>query len=85
MSSRCSSPAVSQRVEFKGPLMGPPQTVVLYGDPTKPGPFISRVKFSAGWKDPNRRGLSFSKETLASLGDLAIAHRVLSANRAPNC
>jgi quercetin dioxygenase-like cupin family protein len=37
--------------EFKGPLTGPPQTVVLYGDPTKPGLFVSRVKFSAGWKD----------------------------------
>ena len=33
-------------------LTGPPQTVVLYGDPTKPGVFVSRVKFSAGWKDP---------------------------------
>ena len=25
---------------------------MLYGDPTKPGLFVSRVKFSAGWKDP---------------------------------
>jgi hypothetical protein len=25
-----------QDIEFKGPLSGPPQTVVLYGDPTKP-------------------------------------------------
>src|SRR6266567_3343215 len=41
-----------QDIEFKGPLTGPPQTVVLYGDPTKPGVFVSRVKFSAGWKDP---------------------------------
>jgi hypothetical protein len=41
-----------QDIEFKGPLTGPPQTVVLYGDPTKPGLFVSRVKFSAGWKDP---------------------------------
>jgi hypothetical protein len=40
-----------QDIEFKGPLTGPPQTVVLYGDPTKPGLFVSRVKFSAGWKD----------------------------------
>ena len=39
-------------IEFKGPLAGPPQTVVVYGDPTKPGVFVSRVKFSAGWKDP---------------------------------
>ena len=41
-----------QDIEFKGPLSGPPQTVVLYGDPTKPGFFVTRVKFSAGWKDP---------------------------------
>jgi hypothetical protein len=41
-----------QDIEFKGPLTGPPQTVVLYGDPTKSGVFVSRVKFSAGWKDP---------------------------------
>ena len=41
-----------QDIEFKGPVTGPPQTVVLYGDPTKPGVFVSRVKFSAGWKDP---------------------------------
>jgi hypothetical protein len=41
-----------QDIEFKGPLAGPPQTVVLYGDPTKPGLFVSRVKFSAGWKRP---------------------------------
>ena len=41
-----------QEIEFKGPLSGPPQTVVIFGDPTKPGVFVSRVKFSAGWKDP---------------------------------
>jgi quercetin dioxygenase-like cupin family protein len=40
-----------QDIEFKGPLTGPPQTVVLYGDPTKPGVFVTRVKFSGGWKD----------------------------------
>ena len=41
-----------QDIEFKGPLIGPPQLVVLYGDPTKPGAFyVSRVRFSAGWKD----------------------------------
>ena len=39
-------------IEFKGPLTGAPQTALLYGDPTKPGVFVSRVKFSAGWKDP---------------------------------
>src|SRR5262249_2368664 len=26
--------------------------LLLYGDPTKPSLFVSRVKFSAGWKDP---------------------------------
>ena len=41
-----------QEIEFKGPLTGAPQTAVLYGDPTKPGLFVTRVKFSAGWKDP---------------------------------
>jgi quercetin dioxygenase-like cupin family protein len=41
-----------QDIQFKGPLAGPPQTVVLYGDPKQPGLFVSRVKFSAGWKDP---------------------------------
>jgi quercetin dioxygenase-like cupin family protein len=41
-----------QDIEFKGPLTGPPQTVVLYGDPTKSGVFVSRVRFSPGWKDP---------------------------------
>ena len=37
---------------LQGSSDGPPQTVVLFGDPTKPGVFVSRVKFSAGWKDP---------------------------------
>ena len=41
-----------QDIEFKSPLKGPPQTVVLYGDPKQPGLFVSRIKFSAGWKDP---------------------------------
>src|SRR5262245_14534311 len=41
-----------QDIEFKGPLTGPPQTVVLYGDPAKPGVFVSRVEFPSGWKDP---------------------------------
>jgi quercetin dioxygenase-like cupin family protein len=38
-------------IVFKGPLTGPPQTVVLYGDPSKPGLFVTRVRFSPGWKD----------------------------------
>jgi len=30
---------------------GPPQTVVIYGDPKKAGLFVTRVRFSPGWKD----------------------------------
>jgi hypothetical protein len=37
-----------QDVEFKGPLTGAPQTAILYGGPSKPGVFVTRVKFSAG-------------------------------------
>jgi hypothetical protein len=51
-SENASVVKLPQEIEFKGPLSGPPQTVVLYGDPTKAGVFVSRVKFSAGWKDP---------------------------------
>jgi quercetin dioxygenase-like cupin family protein len=40
-----------QDIEFKGPLAGAPQSAVLYGDPTKPGVFVTRVKFPAGTKD----------------------------------
>jgi hypothetical protein len=42
-------------IEFKGPLTDLPQTVVLYGDPTKPGVLLSRVKFSAGLKIADSR------------------------------
>jgi quercetin dioxygenase-like cupin family protein len=38
-------------IVFKGPIGGAPETVVLYGDPKKPGLYVTRVKFSAGWKD----------------------------------
>ena len=43
-----------QDIEFKGPLTGgPPEFVLLYGDPTKPGAlYVSRVRFSAGSKEP---------------------------------
>ena len=42
-----------QDVEFKpAAVPGAPQTALLYGDPTKPGVFVTRVKFSPGWKDP---------------------------------
>jgi quercetin dioxygenase-like cupin family protein len=40
-----------QEIVFKGGD-GPPQTVVIYGDPTKPGLFVTRIRFSPGWKDP---------------------------------
>src|ERR1700694_5263364 len=51
-STETSVVKLPQDMEFKGPLTGAPQTAILYGDPTKPGVFVSRVKFSAGWKDP---------------------------------
>ena len=38
-----------QNIEFKG-LPGAPQSAVLYGDPTKPGVFVQRIKFAAGMK-----------------------------------
>ena len=41
-----------QDIEFKGPLSGPPQTIVLFGDPTKPGVFVSRVRFFAWLERP---------------------------------
>lgn len=40
-----------QDIEFKGSSTGAPQTAVLYGDPKKPGLYVTRVKFSPGWKD----------------------------------
>src|SRR5262245_38463366 len=40
-----------QDIEFKGPLAGVPQSAVLYGDPTKPGIFVTRVKFPTGTRD----------------------------------
>ena len=38
-------------IEYKTPAktLGPP-TAVLYGDPTKPGVFVTRVRFPAGYK-----------------------------------
>ena len=51
-STETSVVKLPQDMEFKGPLTGAPQTAILYGDPTKPGVFVTRVKFSAGWKDP---------------------------------
>ena len=39
-----------QELVFKGGD-GPPQTIVIYGDPTKSGLFVTRIRFSPGWKD----------------------------------
>jgi hypothetical protein len=39
-----------QDIEFKGPA-DKPQTAILYGDPTKPGVFVTRIKFPPGYKD----------------------------------
>jgi quercetin dioxygenase-like cupin family protein len=36
-------------IEYKG-LTGDLPTAVLYGDPTKPGPFVTRMKIPAGIK-----------------------------------
>lgn len=38
------------KMEFKGPLPGATQTAVLYGDPTKSGLFVTRIKFPPGTK-----------------------------------
>jgi len=52
-SSDASVVKLPQDIEFKpASVPGAPQTAVLYGDPSKPGVFVTRVKFSAGWKDP---------------------------------
>ena len=38
-------------IAFKAPRVGPgPETAVLYGNPSKPGVFVMRVKFPAGFK-----------------------------------
>ena len=39
------------QIEWKAPAVSPgPSTAVLYGDPSKAGVFVSRVKFPAGFK-----------------------------------
>jgi quercetin dioxygenase-like cupin family protein len=39
------------QIEFKAPLArGGTQTAVLYGDPTKAGVFVTRIKFAPGFK-----------------------------------
>lgn len=38
-------------IVFKAPPKGPgPETAVLYGDPSKPGVFVMRVRFPQGFK-----------------------------------
>jgi quercetin dioxygenase-like cupin family protein len=37
-------------IEFKAPVNPGPQTAVLYGDPTKSGVYVQRVKFPPGTK-----------------------------------
>lgn len=39
-----------EQLAFKAPLAGLPQTAILYGDPTKAGLYVARVKFPAGVK-----------------------------------
>jgi quercetin dioxygenase-like cupin family protein len=39
----------AQELVYKG-LPGTPQHVTLFGDPTKPGLYVDRIKFSAGTK-----------------------------------
>ena len=39
-----------QDIKFKSGD-GPPQTIIVYGDPKKPGLYVSRIRFSPGWKD----------------------------------
>lgn len=39
------------KIKYKAPPKQPgPETVVLYGNPTKPGVFVMRAKFPAGYK-----------------------------------
>jgi len=52
-SSNASVLKLPDEIQFKpAAVPGAPQTAILYGDPSKPGVFVTRVKFSAGWKDP---------------------------------
>ena len=54
-SENASVVKLPQEIEFKGPLSGPPQTVVLYGDPTKAlllrlsGCLTQGVEILPGW------------------------------------
>ena len=40
------------QIEFKGPLKPGPEQVVLFGDPTKAGVYVVRVKLAKGVKIP---------------------------------
>jgi quercetin dioxygenase-like cupin family protein len=39
-----------QEIAYKAPLVGAPEVAVLFGDPTKPGVYVTRVKVPAGVK-----------------------------------
>jgi len=40
-----------QGIVWKAPPVSPgPETAVIFGDPTKPGPYVLRAKFPAGFK-----------------------------------
>src|SRR5215510_694628 len=42
---------VPQDIVWKAPPVSPgPETAVIFGDPTKPGPYVLRAKFPAGFK-----------------------------------
>jgi hypothetical protein len=46
--AQTSEPVVKlpTEIEFKAPLSPGSQSAVLYGDPTKPGVYVQRTKFS---------------------------------------
>jgi quercetin dioxygenase-like cupin family protein len=65
-----------QDIEFKGPLTGAPQTAVLYGNPSKPGVYVVRVRFPVGFKlmphfhpDEWRTGVVLSGNYYFGLGE----------------
>src|SRR5262245_49266795 len=41
---------IPQDITYKTPLPGTPEVAVLFGDPTKPGVYVTRVKIPAGLK-----------------------------------
>jgi quercetin dioxygenase-like cupin family protein len=41
-----------EEIVYKAPLAGVPEVAVLFGDPTKPGVYVTRVKIPTGLKLP---------------------------------